>query len=83
MSRNQGGLYMEKKRYTLEQLSELKIEQEEITVEDSETGEEKTIKTVSRAEIATIVAFMLGVPDDILEKYYSHQFCTSLSEPHQ
>ena len=37
MSRNQGGLYMEKKRYTLEQLSELKIEQEEITVEDSET----------------------------------------------
>lgn len=60
---------MEKKRYTLEQLSELKIEQEEITVEDSETGEEKTIKTVSRAEIATIVAFMLGVPDDILEKY--------------
>ncbi len=62
---------MEKKRYTLENLSELKIEQEEITVEDSETGEEKTIKTVSRAEVATIVAFMLGVPDDVLEEYYS------------
>lgn len=65
---------MEKKRYTLENLSELKIEQEEITVEDSETGEEKTIKTVSRAEVATIVAFMLGVPDDILEEYYSHHY---------
>lgn len=71
---------MEKKRYTLEQLSELKIEQEEITVEDSETGEEKTIKTVSRAEIATIVAFMLGVPDDILEKYYSHHYAKLLEQ---
>ena len=29
---------MEKKRYTLEDLSELKIEKEEITVEDKETG---------------------------------------------
>lgn len=30
---------MEKKRYILEDLSELKIEKEEITVEDKETGE--------------------------------------------
>ncbi|RGZ63336.1 hypothetical protein DW979_12655 [Eubacterium sp. AM49-13BH] len=65
---------MEKKRYTLEDLSELKIEKEEITVEDKETGEEKTIKTVSRAEVATIVAYMLGVPDEILNKYYSHHY---------
>lgn len=65
---------MEKKRYTLEDLSELKIEKEEITVEDKETGEEKNIKTVSRAEVATIVAYMLGVPDEILNKYYSHHY---------
>lgn len=65
---------MEKKRYTLEDLSELKIEKEKITVEDKETGEEKTIKTVSRAEIATIVAYMLGVPDEILNEYYSHHY---------
>ncbi len=65
---------MEKKRYTLEDLSELKIEKEEITVEDKETGEEKTIKTVSRAEVATIVAYMLGVSDEILNEYYSHHY---------
>jgi len=34
---------MGKKRYSLEELSELKIDKEEITVEDRETGEEKTI----------------------------------------
>ena len=39
---------MGKKRYTLENLSELKIEKEEITVEDSKTGKEKTIKTKNR-----------------------------------
>lgn len=65
---------MGKKRYSLEELSELKIDKEEITVEDRETGEEKTIKTVSRAEVATIVAYMLGVPDVILNEYYSHHY---------
>ena len=33
-----------------------------------------TIKTVSRAEVATIVAYMLGVPDEILNEYYSHHY---------
>ena len=65
---------MGKKRYSLEELSELKIDKEEITVEDRETGEEKTIKTVSRAEVATIVAYMLGVPDVILNEYYIHHY---------
>jgi hypothetical protein len=65
---------MGKKRYSLEELSKLKIDKKEITVEDRETGEEKNIKTVSRAEIATIVAYMLGVPDEILNEYYSHHY---------
>lgn len=68
------GGYMGKKRYTLENLSELKIEKEEITVEDSKTGKEKTIKTVSSAEVSTIVAYLLGVPDKVLEEYYSHHY---------
>ena len=38
---------MGKKRYSLEELSELKIDKEEITVEDRETGEEKTIKNIT------------------------------------
>lgn len=46
---------MGKKRYSLEELSELKIDKEEITVEDRETGEEKTIKTVSRAEVQQLL----------------------------
>lgn len=70
------GGYMGKKRYTLENLSELKIEKEEITVEDSKTGKEKTIKTVSSAEVSTIVAYLLGVPDKVLEEYYSHHYVT-------
>ena len=41
------GGYMGKKRYTLENLSELKIEKEEITVEDNKTGKEKTQKEVA------------------------------------
>ncbi len=65
---------MGKKRYSLEELSKLKIDKEEITVEDRETGEEKTIKTVSRAEVATIVAYMLGVLDEIFNEYYSHHY---------
>ena len=65
---------MGKKRYSLEELSKLKIDKEEITVEDRETGEEKTIQTVSRAEVATIVAYMLGVPDEIFNEYYSHHY---------
>lgn len=62
------------KRYTLENLSEIVFENEEITVSDSITGEEKTIKTVSRAEVATIVAYMLGIEDARLEEYYSHHY---------
>ena len=62
---------MGKKRYSLEELSELKIDKEEITVEDRETGEEKTIKTVSRAEVATIVAYALERP------YFSAVFSCS------
>jgi hypothetical protein len=66
---------MGKKRYTLETLQEIQLDlKEEITVEANDTGELKTIKTVSRAEVATIVAYMLGIEDARLEEYYSHHY---------
>jgi hypothetical protein len=65
---------MSGKRYTLESLSNLVLPDEEITVEDSRTGETKTIKTVSRAEVAAITAYMLGIDDGHLEEYYSHHY---------
>lgn len=66
------------KHYSLSNLNELVITQEEITVADSETGEEKVIKTVSRAEVATIVAYMLGIDELRLNEYYSHHYADSL-----
>ena len=53
---------MSKKRYTLENINEIEIDHKDvIKVSDSSTGEEKEIKTVSRAEVATVFAYMLGV----------------------
>lgn len=63
-----------KKTYTLENLTELELCQNEIAVDDHETGEIKVLKTVSRAEIAAIVAYMLGIDDEIWEKYYSYHY---------
>lgn len=71
---------MADKHYTLEDLKTLVLPNEEITVQDSETGEEKTIKTVSRAEVAAITAYMLGVDDGHLEKYYSHHYSDLLEK---
>jgi uncharacterized LabA/DUF88 family protein len=72
---------MEKKRITLENIHELKIdERKELTVKDTKTGEMKTVKTVNRAEIATVVAYMLGIPDERLEEYYSHHYASLLEK---
>ena len=65
---------MSGKRYTLESLGNLVLPDEELTVQDSRTGETKTIKTVSRAEVAAITAYMLGIDDGRLEEYYSHHY---------
>ena len=71
---------MSGKHYTLENLSDIVLPDEVITVEDSTTGEKKTIKTVSRAEVAAIVAYMLGVEDANLEAYYSHHYAALLKQ---
>ena len=71
---------MSGKHYTLENLSDIVLPEEVITVEDSTTGEKKTIKTVSRAEVAAIVAYMLGVEDANLEAYYSHHYAALLKQ---
>ena len=68
------------KRYTLENINEIELPHEEIKVEDHITGEEKVIKTVSRAEVACKVAYMLGINDDILERYYIHHYEKLLKE---
>jgi 16S rRNA (uracil1498-N3)-methyltransferase len=47
---------MSGKRYTLESLGNLVLPDEELTVQDSRTGETKTIKTVSRAELKSLVS---------------------------
>jgi len=44
----------------------------------SQKGEIKTVKTVSRAEVAAIVAYMLGLDDEHLEEYYSHHYAQLL-----
>lgn len=70
---------LSKKRYTLENINEIEIEHKDvIKVSDSSTGEEKEIKTVSRAEVATVFAYMLGVGDDVLDRYYSHHYSAVL-----
>ena len=64
---------MSKKVYSLETLKELEIERKEITVEDHDTGEIKVVKTVERADVVCVVAYMLGIPDERLDEYYSHR----------
>lgn len=63
-----------KKTYTLENISDIKLFQTEIEVDDRDTGETKIVKTVNRAEIATIVAYMLGIDDEVMQQYYSHRY---------
>lgn len=71
---------MADKRYSLDDLKTLVLPNEHVTVPDKETGETKTVKTVSRAEIATIVAYMLGIDDEHLEEYYSHHYAQLLDK---
>lgn len=58
--------------YTLDTIGNLEIETSQITVEDSSTGEEKVVKTVNRADVVCVVAYMLGIPKERLDEYYSH-----------
>lgn len=51
----------ERKQINLENIKELNLFTEEITVNDKDTGETKTVKTVNSAEIVTIIAYMLGI----------------------
>ena len=53
---------------------------QEITVLDKDTGDEKTFKTVDRAEVCTIVAYMLGVNDEVLERYYGARYAGNLEQ---
>ena len=63
------------KRYNLQNITDIEIAcRDVIKVADSATGEEKVIKTVSRAEVAAVFAYMLGVTDEILDNYYSHHY---------
>lgn len=71
---------MAKKSYTLEDLKELKLEREEITIEDRETGEVKVVKTVTRADVVCVVAYMLGIDDARLDEYYSHRHAVLLEK---
>ena len=69
---------MADQHYSFEDLKTLVLPNEHIDVQDSETGETKTVKTVSRAEVAAIVAYMLGLDDEHLEEYYSHHYAQLL-----
>ena len=71
---------MSGKHYTWDKLNDIVLPNEMITVEDRTTGEAKTIKTVSRAEVAAIVAYMLGVDDENMEAYYSHHYSSLLKQ---
>jgi hypothetical protein len=66
---------MGKKHISLENIQDINLDEyREITVKDNKTGEMKVTKTVNRAEIVTVVAYMLGIPDERLEEYYSHHY---------
>lgn len=81
MTKEERGYVDMKEQYTsLQDLKGLVLEEEEITVNDSVTGEEKVVKTVSRAEVSTIVAYMIGIDDITLEQYYSHHYGYLLAE---
>ena len=71
---------MAKKVYSLEDLKELEIERKEITVEDNDTGEMKVVKTVDRADVVCVVAYMLGIPNERLDEYYSHRHSKLLEQ---
>lgn len=47
---------------------------ETVEVQNRETGEVKVYKTVNRAEVAAIVAYMLGIDDKTLDSYYSGHY---------
>lgn len=47
---------------------------ETVEIKDEETGEIKVYKTVNRAEVAAIIAYMLGIDDDTLDSYYSGHY---------
>lgn len=64
----------ERKHINLDNIKELQLFTEEITVNDKDTGEIKTVKTVNSAEIVTIIAYMLGMDDTTLDQYYKHHY---------
>lgn len=66
-------------RYTLETIGDIELAcKDVIKVADSSTGEEKEIRTVRGAEVATAFAYMLGVENEILDKYYGHHHAAVL-----
>lgn len=73
---------MTTKRISFEQLKDLKLETTQLTVVDHETGEEKIVKTVAGANVACTTAYMLGVPDEQLDAYFSHRHSELLEKLH-
>jgi uncharacterized LabA/DUF88 family protein len=74
---------MADKHYTLENLNEVVLSTMVITVTDRDTGEERTVKTVNRAEVVTIVAYMLGIDEQSLNEYYSQHYGQLLEQLRQ
>ncbi len=66
--------------YKINEIQNEIFQDKEIEVEDQDTGEVKKVKTVSRAEVATVVAYMLGIEDSRLEKFYSHHYSLLLEQ---
>ena len=63
---------------SLEEISGLNWQTSEVSVVKDD--EVKVVKTVDRADIACVVAYMLGVPDSCLDEYYIHRHSTLLDE---
>ncbi|MBQ7918641.1 MAG: NYN domain-containing protein [Lachnospiraceae bacterium] len=68
---------MAKKVVNFANLGELEVECESFTTID---GEQKVVKTINRAEVVCIVAYMLGIPDIRLGEYYSQRYGELLEE---
>jgi len=74
---------MSKKTYhSFEELNKAfgEFDNSTMIVNDSNTGEEKTVKFVQRAEVVAIVGYMLGVEDKILDEYYSYYHSSTLKK---
>jgi len=68
-----------KDEYTLNMTSSLDTEYNNLTAEDGIPVEAKVFKTVNRADVVCVVAYMLGVPEECLDEYYS-QYHSDLLE---